>query len=328
MRTLVRRPNVLFGLAATAVIGACIAVLRSRAFAASPDVAAWGITFDLTISLPLLYWFFVVRGGRARPLTIVPVFLLGTMMAARLIPGSQQDFLRQLRQVVGPVAELLLIGALVSRVLAARKERPASTDPYDRIATAARTLAGEGLVAAVITSEVATFYYAFFGWKQQPEPRERTVTFHERNGWGTILICIFVLIAAEGLAMHLFLARWNTTAAWGWTALDLWAVIWLLGDYQALRLRRSWIDEEALYIHYGLRWTVTIPRALIAAVGEIREESEWKRKDVLKLAILDAPRWKITLREPLIARGMAGMRKEVRALAILPDQDEWMANLR
>jgi hypothetical protein len=258
----------------------------------------------------------------------VPVFLLGTMIAARLIPGGQQDFLRQLRHVVGPAAELLLIGALVSRVLAARKEHRISTDPYDRIATAARTLAGEGLAARVITSEVATFYYAFFGWKQQPEPRERAVTFHQRNGWGTILICIFVLIAAEGLAMHLFLARWNTTAAWGWTAVDLWAVIWLIGDYQALRLRRSWIDDETLHIHYGLRWTVTIPRQLIVSVDEIREESEWKRKDVLKLAILDAPRWKITLREPLIAHGLAGMRKEIRALAILPDQDEWMDNLR
>jgi hypothetical protein len=44
---------------------------------------------------------------------------------------------------------------------------------------------------------------------------------------------------------------------------------------------------------------------------------------VLKIAILDEPRWLITLREPVIARGMAGIRKEIRALAILPDRDDW-----
>jgi hypothetical protein len=324
MRSLARRPSLLFGMSALAIVGLCVAVLRSQAFAANPDLAAWGVTFDLTISIPLLYWFFVVRTGRARALTIAPVFLAGMMLATRLVPGPQQQFVRQLGLVLVPLAELLLIGALVRRVIAARKERSTSADPYERIAAAAKTLAGEGIIADVITSEIATFYYALFGWRQQPEPRERAVTFHQRNGWGTILICIFVLIAAEGLAMHLFLARWSTLVAWGWTALDLWAVLWLLGDYQGLRLRRSWIDDDALHIRYGLRWTLTIPRDLIASIDEIRNESEWKRKDVLKIAILDEPRWLITLREPMTARGMAGLRKEVRALAVLPDRDEWI----
>ncbi|HEU4886697.1 MAG TPA: hypothetical protein VFV49_02340, partial [Thermoanaerobaculia bacterium] len=96
MRSLSRRPALLFGMSAAIIVGACIIVLRSHAFTAQPDLAAWGVTFDLTISIPLLYWFFVVRSGKARPLTIVPVFLIGTMIATRLIPGSQQQFLRQL----------------------------------------------------------------------------------------------------------------------------------------------------------------------------------------------------------------------------------------
>lgn len=270
MRSLSRHPALCFAISATAILAACLLVLRSQLFATHPDVAAWGITFDLTVSIPLLYWFFVVRSGK----------------------------------------------------------RSASADPHERIAAAAKALAGEGVVANLLTSELATFYYAFFGWRQQPEPRERAVTFHQRNGWGTIVICIYVMIAAEGLAMHLFLARSSTLAAWSWTALDLWAALWLLGDYHGLRLRRSWIDDDALHIHYGLRWTVTIPRELIASVSEIHNENDWKRKDVLKIAMLDEPRWLITLREPVIAHGMAGFRKEIRALAILPDQDDWIANLQ
>jgi hypothetical protein len=319
---LVRRSSTRFAVSALAVVAACVAILRSRAFAESPDVAAWGITFDLTISIPLLYWFFVVRTGKARPLTIAPVFLLGSMLAAALLPVTQQQFLRQLGKVAVPAVELLLAGALVRRIVLARRTRGTSSDPYERIAGAARTLAGAGLAAEVITSEVSVLYYALLGWRLKPEPaRGRVLTFHERNSWGTILVCLYVVIAAEGVGMHLLLRAWTPYAAWAWTCLDLWAAVWLLGDYHALRLRRTFLDDDALHLRYGLRWSATIPRDCIASIEPVREESQWKRKDVLKVAILDDPRWLITLREPVIVHGMAGLRKEVRAIALLPDQE-------
>jgi len=68
-----------------------------------------------------------------------------------------------------------------------------------------------------------------------------------------------------------------------------------------------------------MRWTLTIPRENIASIVEIHEEREWKRKDVLKVAILDEPQWLLELREPMTAHGIAGMRKTVRALALRPD---------
>jgi hypothetical protein len=325
VRAAVRRhPSAFFAASALAIAGTCVAIVRSRAFADHPDVAAWGVTFDLAISIPLLYWFMVVRAGKARALTVAPVFLLGSWLAALLLPTTQQEFARQLGRVVGPALEVLLVAALARRILAARRTGAGSDeDAFARISRAARVLAGEGRVADVIASEVATMYYAFFGWKLKPQPAPgRVLTFHERNGWGTILVCILVVIAAEGLGMHILLSHWNAIAAWVWTGLDLWAALWLLGDYHALRLRRSWLDDEALHLRYGLRWSATIPRDLIASIVEVREERDWKRKDVLKVAILDEPRWLITLREPVTAYGMAGLRKEIRGIALLPDSDE------
>jgi len=292
-------------------------------------VLAWGVTFDLTISIPLLYWFFVVRTGKARALTIAPVFLLGTMTASAVIPRAEQQFLRQLGAVMVPFAELLLAGALVRRIAKARKERSTSSDPYERIHAAARTLACDGLVADVIASEVAMLYYATFGWRlRAEEPRGTALTFHERSGWGSILACIFVLIAAEGLGMHLLLSRWSPIAAWAWTGLDLWAAIWLLGDYNALRLRRSFIDDDALHLRFGMRWSVTIPRELIASIDEVRTESDWKRKGVLKMSLLEEPTMLITLREPLVAHGMAGLRKTITAVALRPDREDALSVLQ
>jgi hypothetical protein len=322
-----RSPGAFFYPATLAIILVCVTVRYTGVFAANPDVAAWGITFDLTISVPLLYWFFFVRSGRMRPLTIGPVFLLGAGAATVLLPAVQQSFVRQLAWVVLVGAEVLFAATLVRRVIALRRRNDVSRDPYERIVAAARTLVGEGRVAEIAASEVAMMYYAFFGWRQQPEPRERPITFHQRHGWGTLVACILVLIAAEGLAMHLFLARWSPIAAWAWTGLDLWAMVWFVGDYHALRLRRSWLDDGALHLQHGLRWSVTIPRDLIVSIRVVQRESEWKRRDVLNVAMLEEPRWLITFREGMTARGLAGMRKEISAVALLPDRDEWIVEL-
>ena len=61
MRTAIARNSpALFTLSALAVIGASALITRSALFQAAPDVAAWGVTFDLAITIPLLYWFLVV----------------------------------------------------------------------------------------------------------------------------------------------------------------------------------------------------------------------------------------------------------------------------
>lgn len=323
-----RHPLASFLATASAILIACLVIIRMHASATHADVAAWGVTFDLTITIPVLYWLLVVRRGRARPLTIAPVFLLGTVLATVVIPRGQQQFLLELGRFAVPLAEVLLVGALVRRIVITAKLRGVPADPYERIRLAARTLAGDNRVATVIASETAMLYFALLGWRKKPEVVPgRAITFHERNGWSTIAACILVLIAAEGIGMHFLLGIWSTTAAWAWTALDLWAAIWIIGDAQALRLHLSHVTSEALHIRYGLRWNVTVPRELIASIEEIHSESEWKRKDVLKVAILDEPRWLVTLREPVIAHGLLGLRKEVSALALLPDDNEWIDEL-
>lgn len=72
------------------------------------------------------------------------------------------------------------------------------------------------------------------------------------------------------------------------------------------------------------------PRTIdqIASIEEIRDESEWKRRDALKVAILDAPRILVTFREPVVLRGLAGLRKTVNAVALLPDPEDALSVLR
>ena len=305
---LLRAPANRFLLASSFLIAAFAILMRTRLFAMNPDVVAWGITFDLTITIPLLYWFFVVRAGKAAAITIAPLFVVCTLIASRIIPAPHQAFARDLGRFAVPLAEVALIATLLYRM------RKGSVDSR---------------VLQFVQAELAILHYAFAGWRRKPEPVPgRAITFHERSGWNVILVCIFALIAAEGLAMHLFLARYTKVGAWGWTALDLWAVVWLLGDYHALRLRRSVLTADSLLIRLGMRWAVDVPLSSIASIREARSEKDWKRRDVLRLAMVDEPRWLVTLREPLVAKGLAGFTREIHGIAMLPDDDEAITALR
>ena len=42
--------------------------------------------------------------------------------------------------------------------------------------------------------------------------------------------------------------------------------------------------------------------------------------------MLDEPRWLITLHEPVIAQGLVGIKKTIRAVALLPDDDRFVSD--
>ena len=327
-----RRPAALFGLTAAAIAATCIAILRSRAFTGHPDVMAWAVTFDLTITIPLLYYLVVIRTHAARPITIAPVFAACATLAAIVIPRGYQQTLHDLRFIVAPL-EVITIVLLVRRVNAMRS-RSASTDVYSRIDAAARGAFGDNTAAAFVASEVAILWYAFLGWHRTPDvpAGTRPFTVHERSGWGTIAAAIILLIVAESIGLHLLVQLWSRRAAFLLTSLDLYGLLWFLGDYNALRLRPSLIEGNVLRIRYGLRWRVDVKRDQVDSMRAARDESDWKRRDVLKVAMIDDPRWIIALREPIVAHGLGGFRKTVTAIAISPDDDgaltAWISDAR
>src|SRR5260370_511245 len=112
----IRRPAQLFTLSAIVITTVCWLILRSRLFVLNPDLGAWGVTFDLTLTIPLVYYLLVVRGGHARPITIAPVFVLGVAVAARLVPSGFHDFVRQLRWVAAPL-EVVTLALIVMRLV-------------------------------------------------------------------------------------------------------------------------------------------------------------------------------------------------------------------
>ena len=311
-------PILFTGAGALAILAAII--VRTPAFAAHPDILAWAFTCDLTISLPLLWWLVAVRPGRAGAVTLIPLFVIGVAIAARIMPPAQHTFVDQLRFIAAPLDFITIL--LVVRRVARIRRIDGSGDPAERIERACAELFGSGAVARGAAFEIATIYYAISGWRKRA-PRGFTV--HERSSWGTIA-CVFVfLIAIESVCAHLVVQLWSVKAAWIITALDLYGILWLIGDYHALRLRPTRIDGDTLILSYGLRWRASIALSSIAAIETVHGEAEWKRRGVLKVAILDEPRLLIRFTTPQSAHGLAGLTRTIEAVAILADDDSGFA---
>jgi len=298
-------PTRLFALSALAILTICTLIVRTTS---NIDIAAWGVTFDLTITIPLVYYVVVVRGGGARPMTLAPVFVVCMMLAALVVPRGHQQFLHDLRYLSAPL-EVITIIFLARRLTRVRD-----------VESATRAMFGHTRAADFVASEVSILWYALFCWRKQPE--ESGFTIHKRNGWGTIVICIICMLAFESIGMHLLIQMWSVKAAWIVTTLDFYGVLWLVGDYHALRLRPTYSSDGILHLRYGLRWNAEIPLAEIEAIDEVRGESEWKRKGVLKMAMLDEPKYLVRLRNPITVNGLAGIRKTIDAVAVLPDDVE------
>jgi hypothetical protein len=312
-----------FFIASLFVFAACAAIMRTAAFAKNPDVGYFGITFDLCITIPFIYYLLVIRRGHVRPLSIVPVFIVCLMVARAIVPASQHEFLRQLALLHVPM-EAAVILAVAFRYRAAKATFRDDDDFVQRIETVCRSIFGDNRASHIVAGELTACYLGTFGWRMQP-PRERGIastTFHQRIGWGSVVACALLLIAVEGVAVHLLVQRWSAPVAWLITAMDVWGAIWLLGDYQAFRLRPLVVTNDTIELRFGFRWSAMIPRDLIAAIEPLSgNEAERLRRSrrYLRLSLLDEPSYAIRLRKPVRIDGVAGLRRIVTCIGIGPD---------
>ena len=80
------------------------------------------------------------------------------------------------------------------------------------------------------------------------------------------------------------------------------------------------MQGEKLRVNVGVRWRVAIPLSAIASVTEINAVPE----GALNLALIE-PTVLVTLREPVVVRGLLGRRRKADRLALTIDDPKAFA---
>jgi len=215
----------------------------------------------------------------------------------------------------------VLTGWVVHRIWRWNRTRDRSEplDVYDRIRQLLNEVLGISWIAGMVAYELALAYYAL----RLPHSPVRTpdeFTHHRKSGYGMVLGVLLMAAFGELFGVHFLLRRWSTTAALFHALLSLYAVIWLVGDFRALRARPHRVSEAGLEVRTGLRWSMDVPWEHVASIRRAWGPRPDERDGYRALVPLASIDYVIAFKAELDAFGPYGSRKTLRRIGIQIDE--------
>lgn len=316
--------NILKTAILVSIVAVCFVVARSGSLLASHPQIVYGVTLDLTVTLPLAYLFFI-RKTRISKLTAVPLFIFGVIFASFILPAGNHRLLDLIKFVALPFVELGIFGYAGFVVYKSRKTyKTLDARGADFMENLRETLAKEfpAALANAAAFEIAGFYYAFIAWKTSRG--ERFFSYHKRSGAIAVLIVIGFLAAIEAVVFHILLHEWSRPAAWVLTALSAYFVFQIFAHGKAILIRPTEIAGGKILLRCGLLGDAAIEIEAIEKV-ELTTENFEPQNGFVKLASvgkLTAHNVKIVLRDAAVLNGIYGIKKEFKTIFLAIDEAE------
>ena len=314
---------VIFGLPFLIILF-CITLSLTTLLKTYPELAI-GVTYDLTLSAPLLY-LFLIRKTKISKLTVIPVFTVCMLIATLILPAENRFHLDLVKNWILPVVE---ISAMAFLGIAAYKSYKTykslsgkSSDVLEILRETCRRQIFSQRVAEILAFEMAVIYYAFLSWK--PVRRENTFTYHKKSGITALYLIIIFIIAVETLVMHILLARWSAIFAWILTIFSIYFLFQIFAHLKAVFQRPIELRENKIFLRYGIFGDAVIDRENIESVENTSMPFE-NEKGVKKLGLLgnlEPHNLKIVLKNEEVLNGFYGLKTKIQTLYLFVDEVE------
>lgn len=312
-----------FAVIAALVYAAAFFVHQALPGASDPTLLASALTVDLIVLVPLAYYVMLVRGQGWPVATMAPVVLLSLYGASVLIPDAHDGLLTLIIPAIA-LFELAVTGVvLYSAAKGFRSLRgmaaSGTVDMLDELKRAFRAKIDVRFAADAVASEIGMLYYALGTWRRTPPAGgDGIFSYHKTSSYGAILTGILIAAAVELIGGHFLLMMWSPTAAWIHLALALYGVIWLVGDYRAMRYRPMRVQDGHISLRCGLRWQVDLTQAQIHAMIAPKRAIE-NRDDYLALTSATKPDLILALKTPETIDGPYGITRRAQYLGVSVD---------
>lgn len=175
----------------------------------------------------------------------------------------------------------------------------------------------------VICIEFLTYYYAFASWKKKPY---EGYTIHKNSSAVALNIMIIHAIVIETIGIHWLLHYLNipTFISIILLILNIYGVIFILGDMQALRLNPIYFTENSILVSQGLMKRAEIPFEYIEEIVTDKEQLEQKlSKDIVSFVVVDFekvyPNVLIKLKNPIKGSFVLGIERNFTKVALKLD---------
>ncbi len=299
--------------------------VQSEQFLANADLLSLGITFDLVILIPALF-FLAIRKSKLPKTLVLPILLLGVLLATFILPEGNQRYLEMAKSWLVPLVELGVISYVVWKVTKTiklyKETQKEQTDFFHALKDTCKQLFPPFAVHAVAT-EVVVFYYGFFKWKS-PILEENEFSYHKESPSRIILAMLILLVIAETFVFHILLMNWSVIAAWILTGLSIYSGFQVYGILRSLNQRPISISSSTLHLRYGFASEVDISLDQIQSIEKSSTDLDEDKltKHLSLLGSVEGHNVIIDLKNPCELSGLYGIKKPFQKLALFVDEPD------
>ncbi|QOR67731.1 hypothetical protein IM538_06250 [Cytobacillus suaedae] len=165
----------IFLLVAVLILASNLSLMNLDSFKPITDAVALAIVFDLTICLPLAFYFFIVR-NRFSPVTVLPVIILGFWLAYLIVPHESFQYFREMLYVIYGIEALFIAVELYILLLLLRKAKAFRRNYLvynqselhfpSKLRKSLVDTFGSGKMIGMLVTDISVLYYGLLNWRK------------------------------------------------------------------------------------------------------------------------------------------------------------------
>lgn len=303
-------------------------ITKSNIFKQNQNQLSLAITFDFILSIPFIY-FLIIRKKNIDKRTVFTVLSIGILLASFVIPKENQTYLSIFKKWFFPILEIGIFSYLIISIKKTieyyKQQQKISIDFFEALKIATKSIFPTK-IAAIISAEIATFYYGFSARKKM-HLLDNEYTYHKYSGTITLLYFFICLILIETGILHLLVAKYSTFWAWILTGLSIYAALQFWGFTKAIQKRPIKFEAEFLKLNYGIFCETKIKYENIISIKLIKNFNA--QNEIVQLSPLktfEQPNILIELSEENTIEKLYGGIKKYKSLALYIDDYEQFIN--
>ncbi|NMD69213.1 hypothetical protein HHO41_02850 [Bacillus sp. DNRA2] len=302
-----------------------------------PNGAVLGSIFDFMFMIPLLTYLFIIR-KRFSLKYIGLVILAGYGAASFIIPNQHLQQYPFIHYIVAisegsfVILELYIFYKVLTKLPALIREYrnirlQNSFFQYNLRMAIDRHLINLPMFH-VFLSELSIFYYSLFSWRTKVTAVSgHNFTYHKKTSTIAVYILLIHATVLESVGFHYLLHSWNVIAAYVLLFINVYGVLYFLGEIQATRLTPFYLTDHSLYLQVGLSKSIEVPLDKIKCIKQYDGPEKISRKDAKNIFdarpadfMMEKPMFEIQLFQPRMVRLMYGLKSSADRIILNVDE--------
>ena len=289
------------------------------------------LTLTLIILPPMSIYWLLIRPRSMPKLLVYLSFIVCLGASYFIIPSSQKGLFNQILIWLIPVLEVSIVIVVVHSIIKSiirykGNNKSKENDFLEITRISLQPKLGNGFVLGAILTELSVFYYSIVGWFRKPTVIEngKIYSYHKTSQIKTIVIVFSILITLEGILFHFLIQLWSDVAAWIFTILNIYALLYMIGLYNSVRFLPHIIYFDKLIIRYGYQSSVELDIRNIESIKTAKKQGGIgggiPKETYYAMLNMDSPQYEIFLKEPALMKSSYGRKKYVKTVVFRTDE--------